>query len=103
MRLPRVQWQLYALRSILRSYESRSVPVRASHFRSEYSMLMHDRVAAPDGGLQINLRPVEHEWHIVVLGNSRADLMYALLRAGAPRVTHLWSHEGLETESAKCA
>jgi hypothetical protein len=66
-------------------------------------MLMDDRVAAPDGGLQINLRPLGHEWNIVVLGNSGADLMCALLRAGAPRVTHLWSHEGLETESAKCA
>ena len=43
---------------------------------------------------------IEDEDHILVLGRDGLDLMCALLRAGAPRVTHLRSHERLETDSA---
>jgi hypothetical protein len=47
-----------------------------------------------------NLGSIQHEWHIVVLGYGGLDLMCALLRAGAPKVTHLCSHGRLEAESA---
>ena len=36
----------------------------------------------------------------IVLGRDGPDLMCALLRAGAPQVTHLRSHERLEADSA---
>jgi len=51
-----------------------------------------------DGGLLTILGPVEHEWHIVVVGNMGLDLMCTLLRAGAPRVAHLCLHERLQAE-----
>jgi len=38
--------------------------------------------------------------HIIVLGKDGPDLMCALLRAGAPQVTHLCTHERLEADSA---
>ena len=38
--------------------------------------------------------------HVLVLGRDGPDLMCALLRAGAPQVTHLRSHERLEADSA---
>jgi hypothetical protein len=41
--------------------------------------------------------------HILVLGNDGPELMCALLRAGATEVTHLNSHERLETDSATIA
>jgi hypothetical protein len=44
--------------------------------------------------------PVNTEAHIVVLGGSGAELMCALVRAGAARVTHLRSHERPETGDA---
>ena len=46
------------------------------------------------------LGAIEDENHILVLGRDGPDLMCALLRAGAPRVTHLRSHERLEADSA---
>ena len=62
--------------------------------------LLPPQLSASSGGLLASLSPIEHEWHIVVLGNSGLDLMCTLLRAGAPRVTHLCSHERLQVESA---
>ena len=46
------------------------------------------------------LGEIEDESHVLVLGRDGPDLMCALLRAGAPHVTHLRSHERLETDSA---
>ena len=43
---------------------------------------------------------IENEEHIILLGRDGPDLMCALLRRGAPNVTHLCSHERLESESA---
>jgi hypothetical protein len=43
---------------------------------------------------------VEDEDHIVVLGGQGPALMCALLRAGAPNVTHLRAHERPEAGSA---
>ena len=95
-------------------YESR--PFRLAHRTpgAGLYMLMHVHVAdaprrAPssmtprrppetDGGLLTILGPVEHEWHIVVVGNMGLDLMCTLLRAGAPRVAHLCLHERLQAE-----
>jgi hypothetical protein len=47
-----------------------------------------------------NLGAIEDEASIVVLGRDGPDLMCALLRAGAPQVAHLCSHERLESETA---
>jgi hypothetical protein len=44
--------------------------------------------------------PVEDEEHILVLGGHGPELMCALLRAGAPNVTHLRPHERPEAGSA---
>jgi hypothetical protein len=78
-------------------------------------MLTHARVAAaprlappslllqppePWGALLDSLGAIEDEGQIIVLGRDGPDLMCALLRAGAPQVTHLRSHERLEAESA---
>jgi hypothetical protein len=46
------------------------------------------------------LGSIEDEPSIVVLGRDGPDLMCALLRAGAPQVTHLRSHEHMESASA---
>jgi hypothetical protein len=46
------------------------------------------------------LGEIEDESHVLVLGRDGPDLMCALLRAGAPQVTHLCSHERLEADSA---
>ena len=46
------------------------------------------------------LGEIEDENHILVLGRDGPDLMCALLRAGAPQVTHLRSYERLEADSA---
>jgi len=54
----------------------------------------------PASGLLNSLGPIQHEWHILVLGKGGLDLMCGLLQAGAPRVTHLCSHERLEAGSA---
>jgi hypothetical protein len=43
---------------------------------------------------------VADEEHIVVLGGPGAELMCALLRAGAANVTHLRAHERPEADSA---
>ena len=43
------------------------------------------------------LGTIEDEPNIVVLGRDGPDLMCALLRAGAPQVTHLCSHDHLES------
>jgi hypothetical protein len=43
---------------------------------------------------------IEDEGNIIVLGRDGPDLMCALLRAGAPQVTHLCSHERLDADSA---
>jgi hypothetical protein len=62
--------------------------------------MMPRQSSEPTGALLNSLGPIEHEWHILVLGNGGLDLMCALLQAGAPKVTHLCSHERLEAESA---
>ncbi len=54
----------------------------------------------PQVDLLESLGAIEDEDHIVVLGRDGPDLMCALLRVGAPRVTHLRSHERLEADSA---
>jgi hypothetical protein len=54
----------------------------------------------PGAALLDHLGAIEDEEHIVVLGGDGPDLMCALLRAGAPQVTHLRSHERLEADSA---
>lgn len=46
------------------------------------------------------LGSIENERNIIVLGKDGLDLMCALLRAGAPQVTHLRSHERLEADRA---
>jgi hypothetical protein len=46
---------------------------------------------------------VADESHILVIGKDGLDLMCALLRAGAARVTHLCSHERPEADSASLA
>ena len=46
------------------------------------------------------LGEIEDESHVLVLGRDGPDLMCALLRAGAPQVTHLCSYERLEADSA---
>ena len=46
------------------------------------------------------LGEIEDESHVLVLGRDGPDLMCALLRAGAPQVTHLHSYERLEADTA---
>ena len=46
-----------------------------------------------------SLGAIEDEDNILVLGRDGPDLMCALLRAGAPHVTHLCSFERLEADS----
>jgi hypothetical protein len=53
----------------------------------------------PTAALLDSLGTIEHEDNILVLGRDGPDLMCALLRAGAPNVTHLCSFERLETDS----
>jgi len=74
--------------------------VRAADTPRRVPHLMPPQPCEPGGALLNSLGPVEHEWHIVVLGNGGLSIMCALLRAGAPRVTHLRSHERLEAQSA---
>ena len=54
----------------------------------------------PWAALLDSLGAIEDEEQILVLGRDGPDLMCALLRAGAPQVTHLRTHERLETGSA---
>ena len=54
----------------------------------------------PWAALLDQLGSIEDETSIIVLGRDGPDLMCALLRAGAPQVTHLRSHERLEADSA---
>ena len=54
----------------------------------------------PWAALLDRLGSIEDETSIIVLGRDGPDLMCALLRAGAPNVTHVCSHERLEAESA---
>jgi hypothetical protein len=54
----------------------------------------------PGVALRDSLGAIEDEEHILVVGRDGPDLMCALLRAGAPQVTHLRSHEWLEANSA---
>jgi hypothetical protein len=54
----------------------------------------------PWAALLDSLGALEDEEHILVLGRDGPDLMCSLLRAGAPQVTHLRSHERLEPHSA---
>jgi hypothetical protein len=77
-------------------------------------MLTHARAAvAPRRAPPLPLQPpepwaallealgeIEDENHILVLGRDGPDLMCALLRAGAPQVTHFRSYERLEADSA---
>ena len=78
-------------------------------------MLTHARVAVaprrappsltleppePWAALLDSLGTIEDEASILVLGRDGPDLMCALLRAGAPHVAHLCSHERLEADSA---
>ena len=46
------------------------------------------------------LGEIEDETSIIVLGKDGPDLMCALMRAGAPDVTHLRSAERIESDSA---
>ena len=76
-------------------------------------MLTHARAAvAPRRAPPLTLQPpepwaallealgeIEDENHILVLGRDGPDLMCALLRAGAPQVTHFRSYERLEADS----
>jgi hypothetical protein len=76
-------------------------------------MLTHARAAvAPRRAPPLPLQPpepwaallealgeIEDENHILVLGRDGPDLMCALLRAGAPQVTHFRSYERLEADS----
>ena len=54
----------------------------------------------PWAALLDSLGAIEDEENIIVLGSDGPDLMCALLRAGAPQVTHLRTHERLEAASA---
>jgi hypothetical protein len=56
----------------------------------------------PEPGVALldSLGPVDDEEHILVIGREGPDLMCALLRAGAPRVTHLRSLERPEVDTA---
>lgn len=78
-------------------------------------MLTHARAAAaprrappnpplqppePGAALLEVVGEIEDEERILVLGRDGPDLMCALLRAGAPQVTHLCSCERLEAGSA---
>jgi hypothetical protein len=54
----------------------------------------------PGIALLDSLGPVDDEEHILVIGREGPDLMCALLRAGAPRVTHLRSLERPEADTA---
>ena len=54
----------------------------------------------PWAALLEQLGPIEDEASIILLGRDGPDLMCALLRAGAPNVIHLCSHERLEAESS---
>jgi hypothetical protein len=54
----------------------------------------------PGAVLLNNLGAVDDEEHILVIGRDGLDLMCALLRAGAPRVTHLRSLERPESDTA---
>ena len=54
----------------------------------------------PWAALMDSLGTIEDEASILVLGRDGPDLMCALLRAGAPQVAHLRSHERLEADSA---
>jgi hypothetical protein len=77
-------------------------------------MLTHARAAAaprrtpplplqppePWAALLEALGEIEDENHILVLGRDGPELMCALLRAGAPQVTHFRSYERLEADSS---
>jgi hypothetical protein len=54
----------------------------------------------PWAALLDSLGAIEDEENVIVLGRDGPDLMCALLRAGAPQVTHLCTHERLEAGSA---
>lgn len=54
----------------------------------------------PWAALLDQLGSIEDEASIIVLGRDGPELMCALLRAGAPNVTHLCSHKRLDGESA---
>jgi hypothetical protein len=54
----------------------------------------------PAARLVDRLGAVANEDHIVILGGGDPELMCDLLRAGAPRVTHLCAHERPEAGSA---
>jgi hypothetical protein len=54
----------------------------------------------PWAALLDQLGSIEDETSIIVLGRDGPDLMCALLRAGAPNVTHLCSQQRLEADSA---
>src|SRR5580704_12405350 len=58
------------------------------------------RPPEPGAALLDSLGAIEDEEHILVLGRDGPDLMCALLRAGAPQVTHLCWHDRLEAGSA---
>ena len=54
----------------------------------------------PGAALIESLGAVDDEDHILLLGEDGPDLMCALLRAGAPHVSHLRNPERLEADSA---
>jgi hypothetical protein len=57
------------------------------------------RPPEPWAALLDSLGEIEDEASIIVLGKDGPDLMCALLRAGAPNVTHLCSAERIESDS----
>jgi hypothetical protein len=77
------------------------VPVAAAPRRAPANLPLHP--PEPGATLLDGLGSVQDEDHIVVLGGNGADLMCALLRAGAVWVTHLRSVERLEADSVSLA
>jgi hypothetical protein len=84
-------------------------------YQEQSPMLTHTRAAVaprralpsptlqppdPWAALLDSLGAIEDEENVIVLGTDGPDLMCALLRAGAPQVTHLRTHERLEAGSA---
>jgi hypothetical protein len=74
-------------------------PVHLADASRRVPHLLPRQPSEPSEALPNGLGPLKDEWHIIVLGNGGLALMCALLRAGAPRVTHLCSHERLEAAS----
>jgi hypothetical protein len=84
--------------ALARSHLLTHVRAAAAPCRAPPSLLLQP--PEPGTALLESLGAIEDEGHILVLGGDGPDLMCALVRAGAPQVTHLRSHEWL---GANCA